>query len=71
MAGDLNDNEGLSINNFGLSVEKQGETPLSVFLLKTLLAILGLSIHVKIKIPVLNQEATMSFNTNLKEIRNV
>jgi hypothetical protein len=68
LSGTDKNGEGLIIDNYGFTVEKEGETPLSVFLLKTLLAILGLSSKINIKIPILNQEASMSFNTNLKEI---
>jgi hypothetical protein len=68
LSGTDKNDEGLIINNYGFTVEKQGETPLSVFLLKTLWAILGLSSKINVSIPELNQEASMSFNTNLKEI---
>ena len=68
LSGDWRDNEGLYVNNFDFGVEKQGETPTSAFLLKTLWVMLGLSAKVRIKIPVLSQEATMSFDTNLNKI---
>ena len=60
--------KGLYLTHYGFSVAKQGETPTAVFLLKTLWAMLGLSSKVKVKIPVLNQEATMYFDNNLNEI---
>ncbi len=68
LSGDWDDNEGLFVKNFGFDVVQQGETPISAFLLKTFWAMLGLSAKLKIKIPVLNQEAIMSFDTNLNEI---
>jgi hypothetical protein len=68
LSGTDKNGEGLIIDNYGFNVEKQGATPLSVFLLKTLWAIFGLSSKINIVIPILNQEASMSFNTNLKEI---
>ncbi len=60
--------EGLYIDNFGFGVEKQGETPVSAFLLKTLWAMLGLSEQIQIQIPSLNQKATISFDTKISEI---
>lgn len=68
LSGDWRNNEGLYVNNFGFSVEKQAETPTSAFLLKTFWAMLGLSAKVEIKIPALNQKATMSFDSSLNEI---
>lgn len=68
LLGDWHDNEGLYINNLGFSVEKKGETPTSAFLLNTLWAILGLSTKIKIQIPDLNQEVTMSFEIALNKI---
>jgi hypothetical protein len=68
LSGEWNDDEGLYVKNFGFDVGQQGETPNSVFLLKTFWIMLGLSVKLKIKIPVLNQEATMSFDTDLKAI---
>ena len=68
LSGHWQDNEGLYINDFGFNVEKQGETPTSGFLIKTLWAMLGLSSKVKIQIPDLKQKAIMSFSTNLNTI---
>jgi hypothetical protein len=68
LSGKWKDDEGLYINNFGLGIEKTGETPVSAFLLKTLWVMLGLSTKVKIQIPTFNQEATMSFDTSLNTI---
>lgn len=68
LLGEWNDNEGLYVNNFGFDVQQQGETSYSAFLLKTFWAMLGLSAKLKIKIPVLNQEAIMSFDTSLNAI---
>lgn len=68
LSGDWKEKEGLYVNNFDFGVLKQGETPISVFLLKTLWAMLGLSKKVKIQIPVLDQDATMSFQMALNEI---
>lgn len=68
LSGEWRDNEGLFVNNYSFDVIRQGETPKSVFLLKTFWAMLGLSAKLKIKIPILNQEATMSFDSNLNAI---
>lgn len=68
LLGDWRDNEGFYLNDFGFSVEKQGETPTSIFLLKTFWAMLGLSSKVKIQIPNLNQKATFSFDTKLDTV---
>jgi hypothetical protein len=68
LSGEWRNNEGLYVNDFGFSVEKQGETPTSAFLLKTLWSMIGLSAKFRIKIPVLNQEATISFDSSLNEI---
>jgi len=68
LSGNRKANEGLYINNFGFKVQAQGETPISVFLLKTLWIMLGLSKQIKISIPVFNQKATISYETNLNEI---
>lgn len=68
LSGNWQDNEGLYVNNFGLGIENQGDTPISAFLLKTLWAMLALSAKVKIQIQILNQEAITSFDANLNEI---
>lgn len=68
MSGNWKEGEGFYITNFDFRVEKQGETPTSVFLLKTLWAMFGLSSKVKIQIPVLNQKATMSSNLDIAAI---
>jgi hypothetical protein len=68
LSGDWQDDEGLFINNFNFGVEKQGETPTSVFLLKTLWIMFSLSANVGIEIPELNQKAMMLFSANLNAI---
>jgi hypothetical protein len=68
LSGDWKDDEGLFITDFDFGVEKEVRTPTSVFLLKTLWIMFGLSEKVKIQIPELKQEATMTFPTDFDAI---
>lgn len=68
LSGEWCDNEGLHINDYGFGIEKSGKTPIDVFLINTLWAMLNLSAKVKINIPDFKQEATMSFDMNVNEI---
>ncbi|CAN5656525.1 hypothetical protein BH20ACI4_BH20ACI4_03440 [soil metagenome] len=68
LSGNRQKGEGLYINNIGFGDEVQGQTPISVFLLKSLWAMSSLSKEFKIQIPDFNQEATISFDTNLNKV---
>lgn len=67
-SGDRVKREGLYVNNLGFGDELQGQTPVSVFRLKSLWAMMSLSEEIKIRIPSFNQEDTISFDTNLNKI---
>jgi len=59
------ENEGFYLQGLSLGIERQGETPTSGFLLKTLWAMFGLSSKFKIKIPDFKYEFTTSFDVPL------
>lgn len=56
------------LQKFDIEVERNYETPISVFLLSTLWAMLNLSKSVKFSIPDLNYDFTNSFDLSLNEI---
>lgn len=68
LSGDRVKNKGLNINNLGFGDGIQGQTPISIFLLKSFWAMLSLSEEIKINIPDFNQKATISFDINLDKV---
>lgn len=68
LLGKRKKNAGFYINDFDFRVIKQGESPTSVFLLKSLWAAMVLSKKTEIEVSEFNLKATMSFDLKVNEI---
>lgn len=68
LSGEWPEDDGLYLNNISLAIEREGETPLAVFLLKSLWAMFGLGSKAIIHIPVLLDKLPTSFEASISVI---